>query len=684
MAGFIRRYGFFPGTEVITQIEGVVIVDLPPPGAVDGVGTGVTLAIGEFADMTYAITHDSAGVISTDVRPVEVFTTTDLLLKGGGFDETLGEFGVAQGNAFASLRNKRFTRLVIAPVNLCSAQGARFFRQLPLNAGSTDANPVVPVQGATISAGREFRIGAARFKIGQRMEFSSRAPIETGVGGSTSAGASAATQTFNRAAGDWTLVDRGDGTLGAREGDILVVGYNNGGALSTDAGTYRVQTTPGSGTAIVLERLDGANFAWTGEAGTVSWRLHFSTDADTAPERVIGSASPGGYAFGDDGGYIVGLRPITDASGAQTDGSHTAGGLLTPAVVPTALTGSSANALSGLGGALHPTTATVFDVELQGINASNDAVLDAAYATAIDSTISEDAPSRDVNIVVASRKSSNIRTKLKSHVLAASEVGLGRMAVVAPELDELVLSTIIGDSDPGVGANRDERVVYSWPGAVHFVPEAVNFLLGTADGDFTSDGQLDDSFDFWMASILSNLPPERNPGQAAEPVPSVLSPVLGFQRGVSGLGITEYTALRRAGVAALRLDRTVGPIVQSGITSSLVSGEKNIKRRRMADFIEDSLAQRLVSFSKDLQSQERKDAAVGEVDAFLNELLSPNNPKAQRIAAYQVDDKSGNTPDLEAKGIFVIIVRVRTLATSDFIVLQAEIGDGVVITSLAA
>ena len=62
-------------------------------------------------------------------------------------------------------------------------------------------------------------------------------------------------------------------------------------------------------------------------------------------------------------------------------------------------------------------------------------------------------------------------------------------------------------------------------------------------------------------------------------------------------------------------------------------------------------------------------------------LLSANNPAAQRISGYNIDTQSGNTPQLEAAGIFVIIVNVRTLATADFIVIQANIGEGVVVTT---
>jgi hypothetical protein len=324
---------------------------------------------------------------------------------------------------------------------------------------------------------------------------------------------------------------------------------------------------------------------------------------------------------------------------------------------------------------------TSFTATIQKINAPADATIDALYATAIDTLLSDALPARDVNIIASARKSSTIRAKLKSHVLTQSSLGVGRMAINAPTLATQVLTTVIGDADPGVGANRDERVVYTWPGCLQFVPEAVGYRLKTANGLTTTDGLLDQAFDGYVAAVLSNLPPERNPGQAAPPVPEVLAGVLGYQRGVSNLGINEYTQLRAKGVAALRIDRTVGPIIQSGITTSLTSGQKNINRRRMADFLEDSVAQRLVSFGKLPLTSQLKDAAVGEVNAFLAELLSANNPAAQRISGYIVDDKSGNTPDLEAKGIFVIIMKVRTLATADFIVLQAEVGEGVNVTA---
>jgi len=677
MAGFIRRYGFYPGVETLRQIEGVVIVDAPPPGSIAGVGTGVAAFVGEFADMTHATTFDNAGVISTRHVPQEIFSSRDLIDKVGGFDPTLGDFGRGEGNGYAKLSGKSFARLVVVPVNLCSPQGARFFRSLPLCTAPTDPTPVVPVSGGRVEAGREFRVGAARIKIGKRLEFTARAPIATGVGGATNVGASAATQVFDADVGfDWSTIDRGDGTLGARVGDILVLNNAEAAANGEDAGTYRVSATPGTGNAITVQRLDGANFAWIGSS-PVPWRLHFSTDADSAPERVIGAVTSGGYAFASAGGYVVPVRPMTNASGAQVTGTHAAGGLLAPALVPSD-DFFSPDVLAGLGGALHPVTATDFTAATQGINPASSVTLDTLYATAFDALITEDLPARDVNIVASCRHSTGTNAKVRAHVLNASALGLGRIGVISPPVTTLTVTAARADAAPGVGANRDERIIYTWPGAVTQVPEANGVLLPTADGDTTSEGLLDEAFNAYMVSLLSNLPPERNPGQAAAPVPQVLASVLGIQRGVVGLGMGDYIAMKASGIAGLRIDRRTGAIIQSGITTALTEGRKNINRRRMADFIQDSVANRLVEFSKLPITNDFKDGTVAEVVAFLEELLSADNPRAQRIADFSVDT-SANSPALEAQGIWIITGKVRTLATADTIVFQAEIGENVLI-----
>jgi hypothetical protein len=691
MPGFVRRFSFFPGDEVIQQIEGVNIVDLPPPGSVAGQATGFIALVGEFADMRFAVSVDGSGVVTSKIRPQEVFSGQDILDKVGGFDETLGDFGGADGNGFVAVRNKTFSRLMLVPINLCSGVGLRYFRELPLCTAQTNTLPVVPVDGGTISAGREFRSASGgRVRIGRIINFTSLPTIQEGTAGVIAhAGATAATQPFTVAGATFQLTVRPDGQIGIKKGDIVVFGNNNAGArqplpsgADLGAGTYRVaaDASGGSPTVLSLERLDGAVFDFVA-ATTIPWRIHVSSDADSAPTVVLGSSVAGGYAAADVGGYSVPSRPLTNFAGAFADGNWTASSVLTPLVTPTALTGSSADPLSGLGARVPPSGVFAYVNATQKPNAVNDATIDALYTTAFDGLLSNSAPVSEVNVVFPARTSLTIRAKVKSHVLQASARSRGRMGLVRPDLTMQSLTTAVGAADPGVGANRAERIIYNWPGLQTFIPEAVGFNLKCADGLVRNTGLLDLGSDGWMASILSNLPPERNPGQAAEPVPTVMSTVLGLQRGAPTLDLPEYIVLRSQGVAAPRIDDSVGPIFQSGITTSLTSGEKNILRRRMADFIQDSVGQRLKFFSKLPLTTAYKDSAVSEVDAFLAGLLSVDNPAAQRIDGYTVDDKSGNTAARLAKGIFVIIGRVKLIATGDFLVFQTEIGEGVVLTT---
>ena len=666
MSGFIRRYGFTPGVETITLIEGVIIVDLPPPGAITGKTQGTVACVGEFPDMTNAVAVSNTGVVTTLAQPVEVFSGQDMLDKVGGFDSTLGNFGLDGGNGFAALRNKKFARLICVPINLACSAAGRAWRDLPTNAGAALAQPVVPLQGGRVEAGRRFINGTSRVQLAKRVQFTALGHYKGGTDGAiTAAGAPAATQVFNSVGGAFLTAYNG-GPI--PKGHILVLGQIGGvGALGANAATYRVQVQAASNTALTVEKLDGTTFDWS-TGVTQPYRIHPQTDADTG--GTVAAA-----ALADTVGYTLPARTL--------DATIAAGLSCTPTIVPTAGTASSWDPLSGLTLRSHVSTGFVYVSGTQAPNAVTDVggLIEAFYATAIDALLLDAAPARDVNIVFSARTSATIRTKLKTHELVASGAGIGRIAVVSPPLTTVSTTAACADASPGVGATRDESVIYCWPGGQTFVPEAAGITLNTADGLTTSDGMLDDRGDGWMASVLSNLPPERNPGQSGPPVDTVLAPVAGLQRGLVNLGVQDYTALRAAGIAGLRIDRVVGPIFQSGVTSSLVAGKKNINRRRMANYIQDSVAARLVQFAKQPLTQSLKDDITGEIDTFLNLLKSPNNPPAQRIVDYVVDDKSGNTPALNAAGIYVVIGRVKTLSTADFIVFQTEVGEGVTITT---
>ena len=53
----------------------------------------------------------------------------------------------------------------------------------------------------------------------------------------------------------------------------------------------------------------------------------------------------------------------------------------------------------------------------------------------------------------------------------------------------------------------------------------------------------------------------------------------------------------------------------------------------------------------------------------------------QRIAGYSSDYVTGNTADKAAAGIVVLILKVRTLSSMDFITFQVEVGETVEITT---
>jgi hypothetical protein len=155
--------------------------------------------------------------------------------------------------------------------------------------------------------------------------------------------------------------------------------------------------------------------------------------------------------------------------------------------------------------------------------------------------------------------------------------------------------------------------------------------------------------------------------------------VQGLQRGAPVLQMSDYILLKQYGCCVPKYDRRVGYVTfQSGVTSDVTSGRRNINRRRMADYIQDSLAVAAMPFNKLVLTQQKKDAMLCEQDAFLGDLKSEGNPSLQRIADYVLDDKSMNTLSLARQNIYVIKHTVEMLMTGDTIVLNSPIGQGTI------
>ncbi len=366
---------------------------------------------------------------------------------------------------------------------------------------------------------------------------------------------------------------------------------------------------------------------------------------------------------GGPGPYTVKVRPGLDDG---TIGAATAG---TVTVVPTPIEVGAFAVIN-----LLPLTVALTEAQI-----------DAAYVASIGQTTSPGTVAKIVNVVVSARQSNAIRTATKANALAASANGChGRDACIRPPLNTSRVVARSTTLQPGVGAYRSSRVIYCYPGAQTYIPAiAVRGLAGGAG--FTADGLIDTGFDTWVAALLSTLPPEENPGQATTALDAITAIEAG-NADVQAMDLGDYKLFRAAGIAALRLDGDT-KVIQSGVTSvdpAVFPQLKNISRRRMADFIADSLTPLLSGYVKKLSGDVRRAAILSVVEDFMSTLRSKDNPVNQRIADYSTDGKKGNTPSSLAKGIFRVTVATKLLPSLDVIVLDVEAGENVVITDTAA
>ncbi len=355
------------------------------------------------------------------------------------------------------------------------------------------------------------------------------------------------------------------------------------------------------------------------------------------------------------GPYPVRVRPAVD------DGTGASALVSTVTVIPSAVGFASFSATNPL-----------------AINAAlSEGAIDAAYAAALGSPTTDiNSVARQVNILYCARQSNQVRRAIRANVLLASSSGcLGRVGVVRPPLGTAKALAQSSSAEPGVGAYRDQRVIYTWPQASSFVPLIAR--RGVAGGaGFTANGVVDLGADGFLASIMSQLPPEENPGQATPFAGGING--LESSTNAQGLQMQDYINMKAAGVCALRMADGAA-IFQSGVTSvdpNVQPQLARISRRRMADFIQDTLALRSKAFGKKLSTNVRRKALKSETIAFMEQLLSRANPANQRIAGYTVDDRQ-NTPEGLGQGLYRIITNVRTLASLDSIVFESTVGEQV-------
>jgi len=187
----------------------------------------------------------------------------------------------------------------------------------------------------------------------------------------------------------------------------------------------------------------------------------------------------------------------------------------------------------------------------------------------------------------------------------------------------------------------------------------------------------------FYAALLSQIAPNIDPAYAANTqyLSGIESLSLDLQR-------SDYITLAAAGISAFEIDADIGPKVKSGVVTQIVNSSKiMVFRRRMADYLVQSLAKFLKNYENAPNSADARTQAGGGITAF-NRLLEtsgmvPKDSEVQGGKASIVDTNSLNTDDSIALGYFKILYRRRIYSSMRYIVLQAEIGESVVVTEAA-
>lgn len=741
MTAFLRRFTGNPGLDVITEIEGVVLLDQEPPGQVAGTGSRAVCCVAEFEN----------GPFNT---PTELFGAQDQL-------STFGELGFVYDGVPAQnpCARKRLPDSATTPSywngnGFLWLHGARFRRifavRVDTSVGTVKFTRLASVLGATTQGFVTFNLEPAQTLVltidGSDTTVTFDAAVATklsadGTYNSTFAGGESITYVIDDVEYTTTflLADQSHAQVVARLN--ATVGYTAfaqstlktsiTGRRRGTAGNVRILSVSAVLVTTATGFSAGAATAGTGDVANIDTvtvaEATALVEADTTGDatldvdvngklRLVNLATPGtgtiavkststalafGFTLGEEGDAAVGLAGTIPAGTVVQNGAGVDFVTMQDiAVTAEAISGVAASgpgpypikvrhALDDGSGALSAiATLTVLPTPLAlgAFAVTNDAAvtaclteaqLDAAYLTAIATTIAIDKPVREVNVIAAARRSNAIRGALKTNAIDASANGCrGRVAVVSPPLGTttraLARSTTV---QPGVGAYRSDRVWYAFPGVRQFIPRIAARGLAGGTG-FTADGVIDVPFDKAVASLSSCLPPEENIGQETE----FLDWIVGLEANntdVQTLTIDDYKAFKRSGIMAPNVLGVV--TIQSAVTSVDPvdkPGRVQANRRAFADYLLDSMGEFSRPWSKLLATVRRRGQLVGQLNAFVQDLV-----RLERAEQGLVDGKSGNTPASLARGVFWIKVKVRMIPAMLDIVIDGEIGENVVVFS---
>jgi hypothetical protein len=633
---FTLRLTETPTLSRTTELEQIIIVDKTGPSTPLGVSSGASCLVGEFLKGPFAPTEvfsqgDLQGVFTGDGTRLDRISQNGLDPTAAGFDQD-GSAVTFDGNGHAELLGKQFNRLVLSRVD-CDMVVA----DDPLaNKAYLAFN--VTVAAADVTAGRTNK----DLLIPEGTRFATDSSLATpptviiALSQPLLIPAGTAVRTTNRIFISSVAVD-----TGAADDEIFNVSQDP----ATGALTLLIQgpsdTSPG------FPRL-----AVPGSIGPTCFFVKNYTAAIGVIDSVI---TPGDNAIPNSASTITatGISTVDIAAVATDVWAPRSAAVATAALTNRILTRYPDAIKRTL-----PTDAPMIDITH---------IWSAKNWSAFEATVG----------AVTTALAGNIRSKLWENAKDASAQARGRTCGVSNPPSRF--PTLAGASEAKTavkvlqaeftGVDAD-RVFVNFPYSKQFITALNRNVLVSPGG--------------WKASLVSNLPEEFQTSVQNNLIQSIQGLEDAFV--VSPLERSDYVDFKAKGVSALIKDRVVGWWFQSGITAvsaTLFPTRVSDNRRRMADFIQDTIAGIAAKYSKFPGTTERVDALVGEIDAFLSSLKSVENPATQRIEDYSIDAKSLNTPALTGQGIRTFAIKVRMLGDLNYLVFETSIGPTVEVNQVA-
>lgn len=280
-------------------------------------------------------------------------------------------------------------------------------------------------------------------------------------------------------------------------------------------------------------------------------------------------------------------------------------------------------------------------------------VADADYQAAVIST--QTANSGNVLFLDAYNATRN------GYVKASMAATTDKMGLVTGQAGDSVATAV---TDVANDRDADGRIIYAFP-----------YVFTTIAGISTEVNPCS-----FYASLLSQIAPNIDPAFAANTqyLSGIDSISLSLQR-------SDYITLSAAGISAFEVDSDIGIKIKSGVVTQISDSSKiMIFRRRMADYIIQSLAKFLKNFQNGVNSSLNRGNVGGAITSFNRlleaEALVPKDSEVQSGKASLIDTSSLNTDDSIAAGYFKVLYKRRIYSSMRFIVLQTEIGESVVVT----